>query len=133
MVFPPAMPLLNYWRTEHKNGNDKSRRVTENRTAQPRSECSSYWDPACVNANGRPAIVSVTARAAPPFGCTLRRTVPSPEPLAPCATVTHDALLAAVHVQSVCAVTLITMSSGPRRVVIPGLDRKRTQSVLYAV
>ncbi len=44
-------------------------------------------------------MLMVPVRAAPGFGATLNATAPLPEPLAPEVTVTHAALLLAVHAQ----------------------------------
>jgi hypothetical protein len=52
-----------------------------------------------------PAIVSVALRAAPVFGATVNATVPLPLPDAPDEIATKAALLAAVHVHPVAAVT----------------------------
>jgi len=52
-----------------------------------------------------PEIVSVALRAAPVFGATVNATVPLPLPDAPDEIATKVALLAAVHVHPVAAVT----------------------------
>ena len=52
-----------------------------------------------------PVIVSVALRAAPVFGATVNATVPLPLPDAPDEIATKVALLAAVHVHPVAAVT----------------------------
>ena len=55
-----------------------------------------------------PATVSVPVRVlVEGFAVTLYVTVPLPLPVAPAVTVIHDALLAAVQVQPVAAVTVI--------------------------
>ena len=59
-------------------------------------------------------MTSVTERSAPLFGSTISRTLPSPEPVCPSATVTHETVLAAVHVHPPSALTAMLMSSGPR-------------------
>jgi hypothetical protein len=61
---------------------------------------------ACVTVNVAPAIVSVPVRIdATVFAATLNPTVPLPDPVAPLVTVTHGALLVAVHAQPVATVT----------------------------
>ena len=52
-----------------------------------------------------PAMVSVPLRSLPSFLATLIVTVPFPTPLAPDVTVSHDALLAAVHAHVLPVVT----------------------------
>lgn len=52
---------------------------------------------ACVTVNARPPIVSVPVRAGPTFVPTLNPTDPFPFPLAPDVTVSHAALVTAVH------------------------------------
>ena len=55
-----------------------------------------------------PAIVSVPLRdVVELFAAALKLTVPLPEPLAPAVTVSQLALLVAVHVQPVPAVTFV--------------------------
>jgi hypothetical protein len=50
-------------------------------------------------------MVTAPVRAAPPFGATTRVTEPGPLPAAPSPTVTHGAVLVAVHEHPGCAET----------------------------
>jgi hypothetical protein len=52
-----------------------------------------------------PAITTRPVRAAPPFGRTSKRTLPSPSPAAPLSTSIHDASLAAVQAHDATAPT----------------------------
>jgi hypothetical protein len=61
---------------------------------------------AWVTVNVCVAIVSVPVRAAPVFAAMLKPTDPFPVPDAPDVTVSHGALLTAVHTQAAPAVTL---------------------------
>lgn len=63
--------------------------------------------PAWVTVNVAPAIVSVPVRPDPVFAATPKVTVPLPDPVAPPVIVIHDALLEAVQLQPVAAVTLL--------------------------
>jgi hypothetical protein len=69
----------------------------------------------CVTVKVRVAIVAVPVRSAPVFAARVRRTCPFPVPVAPEATVIHDALLVAVQVQPAPAITLTVpwVASGP--------------------
>jgi hypothetical protein len=60
-----------------------------------------------VTVNVRPAIVSVPVRCVPVFAATAKLTMPLPVRAAPAVTVTHDALLAAVHEQADVVVTVV--------------------------
>jgi hypothetical protein len=60
---------------------------------------------AWLTVNVSPAIVSVPVRAMPVFAATLYPTDPLPLPLLPEVTVSHEALLLAVHVQPLAVVT----------------------------
>jgi hypothetical protein len=63
--------------------------------------------PVCVTVNVCPPIVIVAVRdTVLVLAAALKLTVPLPVPLAPAVTVSHVALLAAVHAQPVPAVTL---------------------------
>jgi hypothetical protein len=59
-----------------------------------------------VTVNVCPAIVSVPVRCAPVFADALYATVPGPLPLPPLVTLSHGALLAAIHVQPAVVVTV---------------------------
>ena len=68
-------------------------------------------------------MVAVPLRAlAAGLAATDRATVPLPLPLAPLVTVSHDAVLAAVHAQPVGLVT-VTLSASPAATAVaePGL------------
>lgn len=68
--------------------------------------------PACVTVNVCPPIVIVPIRwVAEVFAATVYETVPAPDPVAPLAIEIHDALLAAVQLQPVGAVTLVVFDS----------------------
>ena len=60
---------------------------------------------ACVTLNVCVAIVSMPVRAAPVFSATLKPTTPLPVPAAPDVTVSHTALLTAVHGHAAVVVT----------------------------
>src|ERR1043165_6457828 len=61
---------------------------------------------ACVTVNVEPAIVSVPVRAPPVFAATVNVTVPVPVRVAPLVIVIQLTLLAAVHAQPDCVVTV---------------------------
>jgi hypothetical protein len=64
--------------------------------------------PACVTVKVAPAIVSVPVRlVVPAFAATVNVTVPDPVPAAPVLTVIHAALLTAVQVHPVPALTVL--------------------------
>lgn len=64
--------------------------------------------PFCVTVNVDPAIVSVPVRlVVPALAATAKVTVPAPTPAAPVLTVIQEALLTAVHVQPVPALTVV--------------------------
>ena len=68
-------------------------------------------------------MVAVPARAVVAvLAATARATVPLPLPLAPLVTVSHDAVLAAVHAQPAGLVT-VTLSASPAATAVaaPGL------------
>jgi hypothetical protein len=67
----------------------------------------------CVTVNVCPAIVSVPVRIAGPLTVALNPTEPLPVPLAPDVTVSHDALLVALHGQSAAAVTVTGLPGPP--------------------
>jgi hypothetical protein len=60
-----------------------------------------------------PAIVSVPVRAAPPFAAMVKFTVPVPLPEAGALTVSHWALLVAVHAQPAVVVTVTGVPAPP--------------------
>jgi hypothetical protein len=62
--------------------------------------------------NACPAIVNVADRAPATLTATLKVTIPLPVPLAPDVTVTHGALLLAVHAQ-VAPVVTVTVPEPP--------------------
>jgi hypothetical protein len=63
--------------------------------------------PACVTVKVAPAMVSVPLRPDPVLAAAVNLTDPLPDPVAPLVTVSHDALLAAVQLHPVAAVTLL--------------------------
>ena len=77
---------------------------------------------AWLTVNVWPAMVIVPVRAAPVLAATVKATVPLPLPLAPLVTVSHDAVLAAVHAQPVGLVT-DTLAAWPAATALvdPGL------------
>ena len=60
-----------------------------------------------------PPIVAVPVRLLPGLAATFKVTVPLPLPLAPEATVTHDALLVVVHVQPAAVATVTWTPEAP--------------------
>ena len=72
---------------------------------------------ACVRVNVCVAIVSVAVRAAPVLAVTLNATVPLPVPAAPEVTVSHGALLTAVHAQAAVVVTFTVPGPAPEGTV----------------
>lgn len=72
----------------------------------------------CVTVNVRPAIVAVPERwALPVLAATVMLTLPLPAPLEPALTVSHEALLVAVQVQELAAVTVAVVTSPPAAAV----------------
>jgi hypothetical protein len=76
----------------------------------------------CVTVNVWPPIVSVPVRCAPVLAAAAYVTVPPPVPPAPPVTVSHDALLAAVHAHAAAVVTAIAVPAPPvdARVALDG-------------
>jgi hypothetical protein len=75
---------------------------------------------ACITVNVRPAIATVPVRAAPGLLDTLRVTEPAPMPVAPAATVIHDAVVAAVQLHDAPADTVTAV--GPPAAGIDAFD-----------
>jgi hypothetical protein len=66
-----------------------------------------------------PAIVSVPVRCAPVLADALKATVPPPVPVPPLVTVSHEALLTAVHVHAAVVVTVIAVPAPPVAPIVP--------------
>src|SRR5262245_30390136 len=94
---------------------DSSNTASPGTPTAPMSWCDHGFGPvgtplACETLNERLAIATVPVRAGPPLAAIPIVTVPLPVPDAPLVTVSHVALLVAVHEQVLSAVTVVVAS-----------------------